>query len=64
MKTTEKILKELGLILLLFFALAFLARTIISFRMENDKKASKKDMEQMQEMKEHHRSEGREIQLY
>ena len=64
MKTTEKILKELGLILLLFFALALLARTIISFRMENDKKASKKDMAQMQEMKEYHRSEGREIQLY
>lgn len=64
MKTTEKIMKELGLILLLFVAIVFLTRSIIGYREEASKQTSRKDNIQMQEMENYHRSEGRQIQLY
>lgn len=64
MKTTEKILKELGLTFLLFIALTFLTRSIISCRKTISQQASLKDNAQMQEMENYHRSEDRQIQLY
>ncbi|MFV0419337.1 MAG: hypothetical protein ACK5KT_11475 [Dysgonomonas sp.] len=64
MKTTEKIMKELGLILLLFVAIVFLVRSIISYRKETSGQISRQDNIQMQEMEDYHRSQGRQIQLY
>lgn len=64
MKTTEKILKELILIVILFFSTAFLIRSIISCRNEISGSMPQKERHQIQEMKDYHRTEGREIQTY
>jgi len=64
MKTTEKILKELLLTLILFLSLACLISSIITCREETVRQGSKEDTAQMQEMKDFHHSQGRKIQVY
>lgn len=64
MKTTERIIKELALTLLLFVALAYLISSLISYRKSLSENVSKEDFRQMQDMKDFHRSQGREIQVY
>lgn len=64
MKTTERIIKELALTLLLFIALAYLISSLISHKKSLSGDTSKEDFSQMQDMKDYHRSEGREIQVY
>lgn len=64
MKTTERILKELALAVLLLLVLGVLVRSIISYHEQKMRQIPQQDKVQMQDMKDFHRSQGRDIQLY
>ena len=64
MKTTEKQLSEIGVAILLFLAVGVCAKSCISCKNELSKRPTTQELHQLQEMKDYHRSEGREIIIF